>query len=268
LVAGLKADLEALGEYVVMANVESGWFAMFPGTWKTRVETARMNGRQGANLVFYRTKFGNPRDHYVIPYSVVRELLSENTLAVSSVDGSQRWNLTLKNEQLRVTHRPGKMKVSEYYSVPLLLESSPSAMAVLPIEAIDESVSPSIIEGIAREAKVVTRSRSRKLRRSAMDRSKGVCEACGTDFSKLFDGKGVGVLQVHHREQLALQELPRLTSSEELAVVCANCHAMIHSDPLRAMPVEALRALWELEKGVPHNPRPQPDVTAGAVPHG
>lgn len=269
LVAGLKTDLEALGEYVVMANVESGWFAMFPGTWKARVEAARLNGRQGPNLVFYRTKFGNPRDHYVIPYSVVREILSENNLAVSSVDGSRRWNLTLKNGQLHVTRRPGKIEVSEYYGVPLLLESFPSAMAVLPVEALDESASPSIVEGIAREAKVVTRSRSRKLRRSAMERSKGVCEACGTDYSKLFGGKGLRVLQVHHREQLALQDLPRLTSPDELAVVCANCHTMIHSDPLRAMPVEALRGLWELERGVQRNlGRPQPDVTAGVVPHG
>jgi predicted HNH restriction endonuclease len=63
---------------------------------------------------------------------------------------------------------------------------------------------------------VIARSRSRKLRQSALRRSKGVCEACGIDFSLLFDGKGLRALQVHHKQQLALQDVPKLTSPDDL----------------------------------------------------
>lgn len=53
---------------------------------------------------------------------------------------------------------------------------------------------------------------------------------------------GVHVLQVHHRRQLAASKAPRVTSLKDLAVVCANCHALIHMDPKRALKVETLRS--------------------------
>src|SRR5256885_1158204 len=52
---GLRQNLEVRGEYVVMANAPSGFFAMFPTTWSDRVEGARRDGREGPNLVVYRT---------------------------------------------------------------------------------------------------------------------------------------------------------------------------------------------------------------------
>lgn len=101
------------------------------------------------------------------------------------------------------------------------------------------------LEGIASEIRVLKRSRSRKLRNLAIDRSGGVCEACGVDFSKLCDNLGLHALHVHHRLQLALGDVPRVTTEGDLAVVCANCHAMIHSNRSRAMPVEQLKAYWQ-----------------------
>jgi predicted HNH restriction endonuclease len=40
---------------------------------------------------------------------------------------------------------------------------------------------------------------------------------------------------------LAVSDAPRTTHLSQLAIVCANCHAMIHTDPNRALPVETLR---------------------------
>lgn len=51
-------------------------------------------------------------------------------------------------------------------------------------------------------------------------------------------------LQVHHKKQLALQDKPTVTTIHDLAVVCANCHSIIHADPKSAMPLEALQELW------------------------
>ncbi len=52
------------------------------------------------------------------------------------------------------------------------------------------------------------------------------------------------MLQVHHKLQLALQDFPILTSPDDLAVVCANCHAIIHSDSKKAMSIEVLKGIW------------------------
>lgn len=97
------------------------------------------------------------------------------------------------------------------------------------------------VEGIAREITVTTRSRSDTLRRAALENAKGVCEACGTDYSGLLGGLGKRVLQVHHRQQLSLSDEPKVNGIEDVAVVCANCHLIIHADMSNAMPVEELR---------------------------
>lgn len=99
------------------------------------------------------------------------------------------------------------------------------------------------IEGIAREVISYYKSRSRPLRDAALALGKGVCEACGTDFTLILDGQGVRVLQVHHRQQLSVGDEPRLTSVTDLAVVCANCHSLIHMDPKRALSIETLRGI-------------------------
>lgn len=52
-----------------------------------------------------------------------------------------------------------------------------------------------------------------------------------------------GCLQVHHRNQLALEDEPVVTKTADLAVVCANCHMLIHFDPKKALQVEVLRQM-------------------------
>ena len=56
-------------------------------------------------------------------------------------------------------------------------------------------------------------------------------------------GKGVRVLQVHHRKQLANTDRPRLTHLNDLAVLCANCHTLVHINPKRALAVSALHRM-------------------------
>ncbi len=104
------------------------------------------------------------------------------------------------------------------------------------------------IEGVIRETAALTKGRNRGLRDAALARSLGVCAACGIDFSRVLSGKGYRALQVHHTRQLSLQTEPAVTSIDELAVVCANCHALIHADPFAAMPVATLRELWAVER--------------------
>ena len=229
-----------------MANISSGWFAVFSSTWQRRSEAARGDGRDGPNLIVFRTRSADPRDHYVIPYAVIRDFLTDETLTHSAVNGSDRWNLTLRDSQLHVTHRPGKLDVSQYYGAPLIGESQETVKSREPsISALEETASRGVLEGIAKEVTVIARSRSRKLRDAAMKRANGSCDCCGINFTSLFNGKGLRALQVHHKHQLAVQDTPKVTSADDLAVVCATCHAIIHSDQRRALPVDVLRDLWD-----------------------
>ena len=107
----------------------------------------------------------------------------------------------------------------------------------------DPAAAASVIEGLVTESKRYIRGRSRRLRELAMQKAKGVCAACEVNFARLLNGAGKRVLQVHHRQQLSSTDEPRLTRVEELAVVCANCHMLIHIDPRSPMAVEELRLL-------------------------
>lgn len=101
----------------------------------------------------------------------------------------------------------------------------------------------SAIEGTMTEARYWRRSRSTKLRDSAFAKARGMCCVCDTDFSKVLDGRGVRVLQVHHRKQLSSRTTPSPTKVDELAVVCANCHMLLHLNPDEALDVGELRAM-------------------------
>lgn len=111
----------------------------------------------------------------------------------------------------------------------------------LPIRAITASA----IEGIMIEWRGYRKGRSRKLRDLAMEQANGVCAACDTNFAELLNGRGTGVLQVHHRKQLSDSDRPPLTTLEDLAVVCANCHMLIHTNRRSPLSVEELRLQWQ-----------------------
>lgn len=96
------------------------------------------------------------------------------------------------------------------------------------------------IEGILTESRRMSRSRSPALRKQKLAQARGRCEGCGVDFSKLSNVDGMRVLTVHHREQLSAFDEPRTTRLDDLAVLCANCHMLVHADPKQAMAVEEL----------------------------
>lgn len=102
---------------------------------------------------------------------------------------------------------------------------------------------PAAIEGLRTETKTYVRGRSRQLRELALKKAAGICCVCNVDYKQLLKGKGVRVLQVHHRKQLAASNAPRVTHLSELAVVCANCHLLLHMNPQHALGVGELRTM-------------------------
>jgi hypothetical protein len=70
----------------------------------------------------------------------------------------------------------------------------------------------------------------------------------------------VRVLQVHHRQQLAARDVPVVTKGSDLAVVCANCHLLLHLNPEKALSVKELQEMLRVDSAtrMPNN-RLQPD---------
>lgn len=64
------------------------------------------------------------------------------------------------------------------------------------------------------------------------------CEVCDTDFSEYYGDIGTGFCEVHHRRPLGESAGNVTTSLAELAVLCSNCHRIVHRSRLS---VESLR---------------------------
>jgi len=69
-----------------------------------------------------------------------------------------------------------------------------------------------------------------------------LCEVCDFDFVATYGELGRGYAECHHRTPVAELENTGTTMLSDLAILCANCHRMIHrSRPL--LTVEELREL-------------------------
>lgn len=55
-----------------------------------------------------------------------------------------------------------------------------------------------------------------------------VCQACGFDFAARYGDRGHGFIECHHRRPLSEIRDSQRTRLEDLALVCSNCHRMIH----------------------------------------
>ncbi len=58
------------------------------------------------------------------------------------------------------------------------------------------------------------------------------CEVCGFDFLETYGPVGAGFAEAHHKDSLAKSpKNGRITTLDDLAVVCSNCHRMLHRSP-------------------------------------
>lgn len=55
------------------------------------------------------------------------------------------------------------------------------------------------------------------------------CEVCGFDFNRTYGERGAGFIECHHTTPLSELVGKRATTLNDLALVCANCHRMLHS---------------------------------------
>jgi len=69
----------------------------------------------------------------------------------------------------------------------------------------------------------------RKKKQTALEREgKLSCEVCGFDFKTVYGEIGQGFIECHHKVPLSNINAKTVTKMDDLALVCANCHRMLH----------------------------------------
>lgn len=89
--------------------------------------------------------------------------------------------------------------------------------------------------GLARKKKRRVKKETKHLR----------CEICTFDFFEHYGSLGEGFAECHHKKPLASMTAGEKTKLEDLAIVCANCHRMLHrrssSDPAEVITIDELK---------------------------
>lgn len=67
------------------------------------------------------------------------------------------------------------------------------------------------------------------------------CEVCGFDFSRRYGARGEGYIEGHHKRPVSQMKLGDVTRAKDIALVCANCHRILHRGPF--VTPEMLRTL-------------------------
>ncbi len=93
---------------------------------------------------------------------------------------------------------------------------------------------------LERDGKIVRRAKARRL----AETGRLECAVCNFDFVSHYGDVGHGFIEAHHKIPVSLLAGTKKTKIKDLALVCSNCHRMLHrGDTFRT--VEQLKAIYE-----------------------
>ncbi|HEY5548787.1 MAG TPA: HNH endonuclease [Coriobacteriia bacterium] len=72
------------------------------------------------------------------------------------------------------------------------------------------------------------------------------CEVCGFDYGATYGERGLGYIHAHHLRPVAEIEPETTLTIDDLAMVCANCHGMLHKAPW--IGVQELKATYRAQR--------------------
>jgi 5-methylcytosine-specific restriction protein A len=141
-----------------------------------------------------------------------------------------------------------------------ILRRSESILAtvVKDLEAI--KTEESAFQGILREGKltyVLTNKHERnpKLRAASMQIHGTRCQVCGFSFSEMYGPLGNAFIEVHHLFPVSQYTGEvSVNPATDMAVVCSNCHRMIHRNPEKPLSLEELRQIVEEQRARREHP--------------
>ena len=70
------------------------------------------------------------------------------------------------------------------------------------------------------------------------------CDVCSFDFTDTYGQLGEGFIEAHHTVPVAMLQGPAKTKLSEIALVCSNCHRMLHRGK-RLLSVQELKEIVE-----------------------
>ena len=120
------------------------------------------------------------------------------------------------------------------------------------IEDDEQTANDSVMEGQVLYKLHKVRERDVRIVKNKKEQSytlfgKLCCEACIFEFESFYGDIVKGYIECHHRTPLASMQLATKTKIDDLALVCSNCHRMLHRS-IDYLSVEDLRMMIKYDR--------------------
>lgn len=120
------------------------------------------------------------------------------------------------------------------------------------IEEDELTLEDSVLEGQVIYKLHKLRERNKKIIRQKKDQmlqrtGQLACEACVFEFEPYYGEIGKGYIECHHRTPLSQFKVSTRTTLDDLALVCSNCHRMLHKR-IDTITVEDLKTMIRYER--------------------
>jgi hypothetical protein len=136
-----------------------------------------------------------------------------------------------------------KLLDQEIDSYEALLAQEQERTNVLDEEEVSNGTEPAI-EGARIRVEVNRYERDPELRLNAIRLHGTRCQVCHFSFEEVYGERGAGYIEVHHLKPLSSHRKAGETRIEtDVAVLCANCHRMIHRRKEELLTLDQLRSL-------------------------
>lgn len=124
------------------------------------------------------------------------------------------------------------------------------ALALLPLEEVDDQQSEDESEGAVIFKRVKQYERSRINRAACIEIHGTDCKICGFNFGSFYSGLGDGFIHVHHIVPVSsMGGSYILDPAKDLIPVCPNCHAMLHHQKETMRPEKLEQIIkWKFNK--------------------
>jgi hypothetical protein len=166
----------------------------------------------GESFCFVLYRSGADNNAYVLPYGVVKQLLTDQTLYKAST--GNRWMLSIRDGWLRVRNTSEQIEVSQYFNAFPLLHTDLPICADLPVVSESPGRIATTINRILRDSYLVA---------ALKEKYKYCCQLCGTSLEL---PNGFLYCEAHHICPLGKPHNGH-DEEENLLIVCPNHHVLL-----------------------------------------
>ncbi len=106
----------------------------------------------------------------------------------------------------------------------------------------------SFSEGGTQEIIRELQKRDPELKSLAIEKHGLSCQICEFNFEKNYGALGKGYIEMHHLVPLGTTKKERISTVDNVAVVCSNCHRVLHRNGKEPISIEQLKVAIKKQK--------------------